>query len=229
MILDQDDLNAAGQPKIDRLETGLAYMNILGPPTVALPPQQTIWAQGETALLTAPSAGQMVAHVGQSFPLTLLGDAIWNSGMLWYHVQWKAPKRTSVAWVSAALITFNSPGNGPGWASFDVLSPDLATYLASIGGNVAAVVYDVTRQRYYTYRPNAQLLTGSSIKVPIMLTFFDMIERQGRQPNAYEMHLLTTMIENSNNDSAALLYNGEIGDAAGVAAYMQRIGITGTL
>jgi len=37
------------------------------------------------------------------------------------------------------------------------------------------------------------------------------------------------MIENSNNDSAALLYNGEIGDAAGVAAYMQRIGITGTL
>jgi hypothetical protein len=75
VILDQDDLNAAGQPKIDRLETGLAYMNILGPPTVALPPQQTIWAQGETALLTAPSAGQMVAHVGQSFPLTLLGDA----------------------------------------------------------------------------------------------------------------------------------------------------------
>jgi hypothetical protein len=227
VILDQDDLNAAGQPEIDRLATGLAYLNTLGPPTLALPPQQTIWAQGETALLTAPSSGQMVAHVGQSFPLTLLGDATWNSGMLWYHVQWKAPKRTSVAWVSATRITFNSPGNGPGWASFDVLSPDLAAYLARIGGNMAAVVYDVTRQRYYTYRPNAQLLTGSSIKVPIMLTFFDMIERQGRQPSAYEMHLLTTMIENSNNDSAGILYNVEIGDAAGVAAYMQRIGITG--
>lgn len=227
VILDQDDLDAAGQPQINRLATGLAYLNTLGPPTVALPPQHTIWAQGETALLTAPSTGQVVAHVGQSFPLTLLGDATWKNGMLWYHVQWMAPKRTRAGWVSAALIAFISPGNVPGWASFDVLSPDLATYLASIGGNVAAVVYDVTRQRYYTYHTNAQLLTGSSIKVPIMLTFLDMIERQHRQPSAYEMHLLTTMIENSNNDSAALLYDGEIGDAAGVAAYMQRIGITG--
>lgn len=226
-ILDQDDLNAAGQPKVDRLATGLAYLNTLGPPAVALPSQQTIWSQGEAALLTAPSTGKVVAHVGQSFPLTLLGNATWNSGMLWYHVQWTALKSTNAGWVSAALITFNSPGNVPGWASFDVLSPDLAAYLAHSGSNVAAVVYDVTRQRYYTYHANAQLLTGSSIKVPIMLTFFDMIERQQRQPNAYEMHLLTTMIENSNNDSAGILYNGEVGGAAGVAAYLQRIGITG--
>ena len=35
------------------------------------------------------------------------------------------------------------------------------------------------------------------------------------------------MIENSNNDSAETLYNAEVGDAPGVASYMQRIGIKG--
>ena len=138
--------------------------------------------------------------MGRHFSLTLLGDATWKSEMLWYHVAWAAPKGTGNGWIEASAITFTSPGNVPGWASFDVLSPPLAAYLASIGDNVDAVVYDVTRQRYYTYRASAQFITGSSMKVPIMLAFLDMTERQGRQADADEMHLLTTMIENSNND-----------------------------
>jgi beta-lactamase class A len=89
------------------------------------------------------------------------------------------------------------------------------------------VVYDVTHQRYYTYNASDLFITGSSMKVPIMLTFFDMIERQGREPTSHEMYLLTTMIENSNNASASALYYGEIGGAAGVTDYMQRIGISG--
>jgi hypothetical protein len=205
------------------------YLRTFGPPTVAIGSQRGVWAQGETALLDAPSSGQAVAHVGQHFSLTLLGDATWKSGMLWYHVEWAAPKGTGNGWVEASAITFTSPGNVPEWASFDVLSPPLAAYLANIGENVAAVVYDVTRQRYYTYHASAQFITGSSMKVPIMLTFLDMTERQGRQPDADEMNLLTTMIENSNNDSASALYYGEIGGAAGVASYLHRIGITGLI
>ncbi len=97
----------------------------------------------------------------------------------------------------------------------------------ALTGSMNTVVYDVTHQRYYTYNAPALFSTGSSMKVPIMLTFFDMIERQGREPTSHEMYLLTTMIENSNNDSASALYSGEIGGAAGVAGYMQRIGISG--
>ena len=53
------------------------------------------------------------------------------------------------------------------------------------------------------------------------------IEHQGRQPDNGEMTLLTTMIENSNNESAEILYHEEIGDAPGVASYMDRLGISG--
>lgn len=226
VILDQDSKDASGQPLIERLETGVAYLRTVGPPAVVLHAQQTIWVQDDTALLDTAGTGSAVAHPEENFPLTLLGETTWNMRMLWYHVQWGVPKQRQTGWASADAITFNSPGNVPGQAAIDTLSSDLATYLDSIGQDVDAVVYDVTHQQYYTYNANAQFIMGSSMKVPIMVTFFDMIERQGREPTAREMLLLTTMIENSNNDSASALYYGEIGGAQGVARYLQSIHIT---
>ena len=90
-------------------------------------------------------------------------------------------------------------------------------------------VYDVTHDRYYTYNDPHQFIVASSMKVPIMLTFLDMLERQGRAATNHEMDLLRTMIENSNNDSASELYYHEIGGAAGVTAYMNRVGIAGLI
>ena len=223
VILDQDSVDAAGQPLIERLETGVAYLRTVGPPAVSVQKQQTIWTQSDTALLDTAGTGLAVAHMEEDFPLILLGETTWKMGMLWYHVQWSVPKQLVSGWVSAAAATFSSPGDVPGRASIDALSSDLATYLASLDPNVNAVVYDVTHQRYYTYNATAQFIMGSSMKVPIMLTFFDMIERQGREPTAREMVLLTTMIENSNNDSASILYYSEIGGAQGVARYLQSI------
>ena len=227
VLLDQDSLDAAGQPQVQRLDSGIAYLRTAGPPSVTPSPHQGTWAQGNTTLLEGPGTGQAVAHVGQQFPLTLLGQASWKTGQLWYHVQWTAARQTGAGWVEASAIAFSSPGDAPGWASFDVLSPALAAYLDNLEDNVDAVVYDVTRQRYYTYHDTDQFITGSSMKVPIMLTFLDMTEREGREPNDQEMNLLTTMIENSNNDSASAFYFHKIGGAAGVASYLQRIGITG--
>lgn len=107
-----------------------------------------------------------------------------------------------------------------------VLAPPRQAHAAN-SGSMNTVVYDVTHNRYYTYGASSQFIVASSMKVPIMLTFFDMIEQQGRGPTNYEMHLLTMMIENSNNDSASALYYGEIGGAAGVTRYFQKIGIPG--
>jgi Beta-lactamase enzyme family len=123
----------------------------------------------------------------------------------------------------------------PQRAHAQVLHPAKASYqsltlqqsLAASSGIMNAVVYDVTHGRYYTYNAPGQFIAASSMKVPIMLTFLDMVERQGRRPSSYEMVLLRTMIENSNNSSASALYYGKIGGAAGVNRFMRRIGITG--
>lgn len=225
LLLDRSALDSSGQPQIQPLAVGLDYLRTLSPPQVTLGAYRIIWAQGDTALLDTPQTGAAVAHVGQDFPLTLLGDATWSSGALWYHVGWSSPGINGTGWAPAAATSFVSPGNVPGWASFDALSPDLANYLAGIGGNVDAVVYDVTRQRYYTYNASAQFIMGSSIKVPTMLALLNLTESQGREPNDNEMYLLTTMIENSDNDSAAALYYDELGPPA-ITSYLQSIGIT---
>lgn len=107
-----------------------------------------------------------------------------------------------------------------------LLSANLSTYLPKVDPNVGVEVYDLTNQRSYTHNNSAQFLTGSSAKVPIMLAFLAMTEKQDRQPDADEMNLLTTMIENSNNDSATALYD-EINDAAGLSSYLQQIGVSG--
>jgi len=230
LVLDQDDASASDQAAVQRLDTGTDYLKTFGLPTIVTKAQQTIWAQSDTPVLQAPGTGNVMAHVGQHFPLTTLGDTSWTSGILWYHVQWTTPTSNGTTsgsgWISATAITSTNPGNVPGRASFDVLSPTLAAYLASNGSDVGAAVYDVTRQRYYTYNNNAPFMVASSIKVPIMLTFLDMIEQQQRQPTNDEMQLLMTMIENSDNDSATALYE-EIGQGAAINAYMDKIGVSG--
>lgn len=110
--------------------------------------------------------------------------------------------------------------------SMALLSANLSTYLPRLDPNVGVEVYDLTNQHSYTHNNSARFLTGSSAKVPIMFAFLAMTEKQNRQPDADEMNLLTTMIENSDNDSATALYN-EINDAAGLSSYLQQIGVSG--
>ncbi len=217
---------SAGQTSISRLNVGLDYLHTFGLPTVTLTTGQAVWSQGDTSVLDHPGTGQEIIHIGQDFPFTLLGGTAWSEGRLWYNVQWSVLKKTYKGWIDGTIITFTSPGNGAGRASFDVLSPDLVAYLNSLGPNVSATLYDVTHNTYYTYNTATQFIVASSMKVPIMLTFLDMVEQQGREPDDNEMSLLTTMIENSNNDSASALFDA-VGGADSIAAYMQKIGVNG--
>lgn len=227
LLLDQDALDASGHPIAQRLTSGLDYLNTLGGPDIAVKTQQTVWAQGESSLLSLPVKGQEMAHVGQNFPLTLLGEAEWQSGMLWYHVQWTAPKNSGNGWITASAVSYNAPSTKLSHASIDVLSSDLAKYLRQNGDRVGVAVYDITRQRTYTYNGNASFPMASSMKVPIMLAFFDKLESQGLEPDDDQMQSLTTMIENSDNDSASALFFDELGGASAITNYLQKIGVTG--
>lgn len=126
---------------------------------------------------------------------------------------------------TAARIPFPAPDRAA-WASFDLLSPDLAQYLASQGNRAAAVVYDLTRQQYYGYHPDNQYLMGHSVRLPILMAFLAMTEQQHRRPGQEEMKLLTAMMENADEDAGEQIYD-EIGRGVGLAEYIDRLGITG--
>lgn len=226
VVVDRDSPDATGGPTAAWLDAGAAYLQTLGPPKATPAAGTRIWATGEMALAHDPASSTEVAHVGQNFPLELLGDTTWINGELWYHVQWQGPRQSGSGWAQATATTFTSPGGAPAWASFDILSPDLAKYLSGLGRNTGAVVYDETRGQYYTYNPNVQFVMASSAKVPIMLTFLTMTEQQGREPNDQEMYLLTTMIENSDNDSAQALFD-EIGGTGPMADFARGAHVSG--
>lgn len=213
---------------VQLLPTGMDYLSTVGVPEVKIKAKQVVWALGDIVILDTPSTGHAVVHVGQYFPLTLLGDTRRIAGIPWYHVQWSVPKKNNSqsGWISAIALMFDSPGNVPGAASFDVLSPDLSSYLTDLGPNVGVVAYDLTHQRSYTYNSSTQFISASSMKVPLMLAFLSLVEQQGRELTGDETLLLTTMIENSDNDSATAVYIA-VGGGEGITTYMQKIGVNG--
>jgi beta-lactamase class A len=86
-------------------------------------------------------------------------------------------------------------------------------------------IHDVTRNQWYSFDGDNAYIMGSSAKVPIMLAYLSSVERQGRGLTDDESWRLTTMIENSNNDSAQVLFDTLGGDDA-IIAYLQGIGIS---
>jgi beta-lactamase class A len=210
---------------VTRLPLGLDFLRTFGPPEVPLTHTVRAWTTAATALLAQPGAADgAVAHVGPAFPLSLTGDTAWVQGALWYAATWRGA--AAVAWLPAESVGLSDPGGGPATAAMDALAPDLAAYLDGLGDRVGVTVYDVSRGITYQYNGDGAFIVASSVKVPIMLALLTQLEAQQREPDDNEMSLLTTMIENSNNDSAQVLYE-EIGDAPGLSAFMQSVGISG--
>jgi beta-lactamase class A len=217
--------NDASSTTVTRLPVGLDYLRTFGPPSIPLAHPLRAWTTATAALLAHPGAADSaVAHVGTAFPLTLTSETTWLGGALWYGATWRGA--AAEAWLPAGAFTLSDPGMGTANAAIDALSPDLAFYLGGLGSRVGMTVYDVSRGVTYQYNSDTGFTVASSVKVPIMLALLTQLEAQQRAPNSDEMSLLTTMIENSNNDSAQALYE-EIGDAPGLSAFMQSVGING--
>jgi beta-lactamase class A len=174
---------------------------------------------------TASDDGAVQVHLGPNFPLTLTLKTATVEGKAWAQVTWQTPGRHGTGWIEASALTMIQP-SGRAIASFDALDTALADYLADYGKRVGVELLDVTRGVTYTYNADLPYVVASSIKVPIMLTLLTQLEAKGRRPNAKELSLLTTMIENSNNTSASALYT-EIGDQAGIDAFMTQVGVSG--
>lgn len=222
--LDQDDTNFAAPPT--HLPTGKGYQNTINLPIIRLTKHEKIWSQQETILLSQLQLNTGIARIGPYFPLTILGDTAWLEQRLWYHVQWSTPKNIGAGWILSSTVTFNPPNQASTWASFEILSPNFARYLNTLGSNTSVTVYDLSHQRYYRYNSTSQFIAASSIKVPIMVAFLDLLEHQNREPSDRQIKLLTTMIENSNNDSASEIYYNGIGGATGMTNFVQKNGIS---
>jgi beta-lactamase class A len=227
-IVDADTLDAPDGPTIHRAAIGQDYLTTFGFPAVKMTPGASAWVSAWTSPRGAPTTtGAVLSTLGPAWPITLSGSTSWVSGALWYQVTWHTAKHTGSGWIPAAEVTETQPASGSvPMANMDTLSPDLTAYLANLSGTAGVAIYDVSRNQWYSYDGDEAYTMGSSAKVPIMLTYLAAAQQQGRSLSDDEIWLLTTMIENSNNDSAQALFDSMGGDPA-IINFLQSIGLSG--
>jgi hypothetical protein len=97
--------------------------------------------------------------------------------------------------------------------------PDLPAALApeirDDGGHFAVAVDDLTTGSQEAYGGTEEFVTASIVKVDILVTLLYQAQQAGQALTDEDQDLATTMIENSDNDSASDLYY-DVGGAAAI-------------
>jgi beta-lactamase class A len=105
-------------------------------------------------------------------------------------------------------------------------TPALVSSLLREPGLVSAAVLDLDSGRMFQYRP-FENITASIVKVDILETLLYQAQAAGSGLSAAQQATATTMIEQSDNDSASTLYT-EVGGPGPVGAYDRAAGLVAT-
>lgn len=107
------------------------------------------------------------------------------------------------------------------------VSAAVASLIKADGGHVAVAVDDLTGGTEASYQGTSEFATASIVKVDILATLLYERQQSGQSLTGPEKGLATTMIENSDNDSASALY-ADIGGPEGLDQANQVFGLTHT-
>jgi beta-lactamase class A len=129
---------------------------------------------------------------------------------------------------SATASASAEPSASPSVAATAAPDSALLGAVAQANGAVSVAVTDLGTGRTLTYGADGHgFATASIVKVDILATLLLQAQDQGTTLTRTEESLATTMIENSDNDSATALWN-DIGQESGLNAANQRFGLTST-
>ncbi len=98
-------------------------------------------------------------------------------------------------------------------------------FLKTRSDNISVAIYDEKTGQTYTYHPNTVYCPASTIKVLIMA---ETLEKTDGDPTEDQQELMTTMIENSDDDAASDLWE-ENGGTTAMQAFMDQIGMHHTV
>jgi hypothetical protein len=106
-------------------------------------------------------------------------------------------------------------------------TPAITKYLAGRQGNITMALYDANTGETSLYRPGVTQTTASIIKVGILAALLYQAQQKGQPLTDPTAQLASAMIENSDDNAASDLWQGD-GGAKGVAAFDTLAGLTDT-
>jgi beta-lactamase class A len=127
---------------------------------------------------------------------------------------------------AAATPTTPATSTPPAAAPSPLVSA-ATNYLSTRTGDVTAAVYDVSTRKTWTLKPGDAQATASIANVDIMSTLLAQVTSTGQQLSTADQNLMTTMIEQSDNDSATTLWNAAGGPSA-ISTFNGTIGLKQT-
>lgn len=104
----------------------------------------------------------------------------------------------------------------------------ITDYLSGRTGTLTAALYDVQTGQTYGLSPGSTQDEASVVKVDILATLLSQQSDGSVPSSASEQDLLTSMIEDSDNDSATTLWN-QVGGPGAINSFNQQIGMTDTV
>jgi hypothetical protein len=131
-----------------------------------------------------------------------------------------ATKTTAKATQSATSTTSARPAQS-------VLTEAAGPVINDGPGNAAVAVLDLNTGASASYNGGSRFQTASIVKLDILSTLLLQCQQKNTSLTSAEKSLATTMIENSNNDSATSLYNDD-GGAPAIDAANKIFGLTDT-
>jgi hypothetical protein len=100
-------------------------------------------------------------------------------------------------------------------------------YVNSRTDSVTASLYDISTGHTYVLRPGVTEDEASIVKIDIMATWLSQVPGGSIPSSPSEQELLSTMIEESDNDSATSLWD-QVGGPDAITTFNQKIGMTST-
>jgi Beta-lactamase enzyme family len=108
-----------------------------------------------------------------------------------------------------------------------LLATAVSTLTAADEDDVSVAVENLGTGAAASYNVSDKYVTASIVKLDILCTLLYQAQLSGRSPSDSEVSLITTMIENSNNDAAQRLFDDE-GGAPAITAANKVFGLTDT-
>jgi hypothetical protein len=125
---------------------------------------------------------------------------------------------------SHPAVTASETADAASNAGLATLRKDIAAYLAARHGAASVAIYDRTARKSVVVHPSLRGRTASIVKVDILET---RLHQTGGHLSEDQRETATSMIENSDNDSATELWDDD-GGPSGVHAYNAEVGLTQT-
>ncbi|WP_344966518.1 serine hydrolase [Salinactinospora qingdaonensis] len=113
-------------------------------------------------------------------------------------------------------------------AQRESLHAALEDYLAEVEGRLAISVHDLSTGATFTHNLSRRFITGSLVKLNILLVLLLQAQDEGRTLTEEERSLATRMIRYSDNNVTDVLY-ARIGFGAGLSEGNERFGLSGTV